>query len=230
MKHQFSRTIVITLGGSIVHPDEIDAAFLRKFNRFIRAHARKGKRFVLVVGGGRLARKFQEAAARVGSITTDDQDWLGIHATRLNAHLVRTMFRDVADPVVIDARGRIKQLRYPVTVAAGWRPGWSTDYVAAVLAHDFGACEVIVAGKPAYVYTKDHAKHKDARPLRELSWRAYRKLIPKKWSPGLHAPMDPVAAKFAEQKNIAAIVVNGRDLKNLERLLNGKEFKGTIVR
>ena len=207
-----------------MHPDGIDAAFLRRFDRFLRGHIRTGKRFVLVVGGGRLARRFQEAAARVHGITDDDKDWLGIHATRLNAHLVRTVFRDIADPVVIDERGRVKRLRYPITVAAGWRPGWSTDYIAAVLAHDFSAKggsasgggakqTFIVAGKPAYVYDKDHAKHTDAKPLRELSWRAYRKLIPKKWSPGLHAPMDPVAAKFAEEKRIAAIVGDGRHLK-----------------
>jgi uridylate kinase len=242
MRYRFNRTIIVTLGGSIVYPafirgkdehvrpGEIDTAFLRRFDRFLRRHVREGKRFVLVVGGGQLARRFQEAAARIRGITNDDKDWLGIHATRLNAHLVRTMFRDIADPVVIDERGRVKRLRRSVTVAAGWRPGWSTDYIAAVLAYDFGAQEVIVAGKPAYVYDKDHATHTNAKPLRELSWKAYRNLIPKKWSPGLHAPMDPIAAKFAEEKGLAAIVVDGRELKNLDALLNGKEFKGTIVR
>jgi uridylate kinase len=230
MRYRLHRTIVIGLGGSVVHPDDIDVSLLRKLNGFIRRHARQGKKFVLVVGGGRLARKFQEAAHRIGGITDDDKDWLGIHATRLNAHLVRTVFRDIADPVVIDERGRVKRLRYPITIAAGWKPGWSTDYIAAVLAKDFKAGAVVVAGKPAHVYDKDHALHADAKPLSTLDWKAYRALIPKKWKPGLHAPVDPIAARFSEREYVAAIIVNGRDLKNLERLLNGREFKGTIVR
>ena len=41
-------------------------------------------------------------------VTDEDKDWIGIHATRLNAHLLRTIFRDVADPVVIDIRGKSK--------------------------------------------------------------------------------------------------------------------------
>ena len=90
-------------------------------------------------------------------MTDEDKDWIGIHATRLNAHLLRTIFRDVADPVVIDIRGKIKKLRAPMTIASGWRPGWSTDYVAMRIAADFGVHEAVIAGKPAHVYNKDHA-------------------------------------------------------------------------
>lgn len=229
MRHRFGKTIVIALGGSVVYPEEIDAVFLRKFYKFILKFIRQGKRFVVVVGGGRVARLFQVAAHKVGKITDEDKDWLGIHATRLNAHLLRTIFREVADPIVIDTRHKIKKLKHPVTIASGWRPGWSTDYVAAVLAYDFGAREFIVAGKPAYVYDKDPYKHDGAKPSRELVWEKYRHLIPKKWRPGLHSPVDPVAAEFSAKHGLKAVVLNGRDLKNLEALLNNKKFKGTII-
>src|SRR5271167_3140346 len=139
MHYKFSKTIVIALGGSIVHPDEIDTDFLKKFKKFLapffrRRGAKGGVRFVLVVGGGKLARRFQEAAHSVSRLADEDKDWIGIHATRLNGHLLRTIFRDVADPVMVDARRRIAAPKYPVTIAAGWRPGWSTDYVAMQLA------------------------------------------------------------------------------------------------
>lgn len=230
MRHRFGKTVVIALGGSLVHPDGLDVAFLKKWERFLRTELRTGRRFVLAVGGGRLARRFQEAAQAVHPVAADDKDWLGIHATRLNAHLVRTIFRDVADPVVIDTEGRLRRLTRPVTVASGWQPGWSTDYIAARLAADFHVPEFVVAGKPAYVYTEDNVKHPDAKPLLELTWPAYRKMIPSTWRPGLHAPVDPVAARLAATRKLAAIVVNGQNLANLKDLLRGREFAGTIVK
>ena len=230
MKYEFSKTVVIALGGSIVHPDGIDIQFLKDFKKFLAPFLRRGIKFVLVIGGGKLSRNFQEAAGRVSrKVTDEDMDWIGIHATRLNAHLLRTIFRDVADPVVIDIRGKLKKLRAPVTIASGWRPGWSTDYVAMRIAADFGAQEAIIAGKPAYVYNKDHAKYADAVPFYELSWREYRKLIPTKWKPGLHAPVDPVGAALGTREGVKAIIIDGRDMQNFRGLLNGKEFKGTII-
>lgn len=229
MRHVFSKTIIIALGGSIVFPDQIDWDFLRRFRVFVRKEIRKERKFAIVVGGGRLSRIYQEAAGKVVKVTDEDKDWLGIHATRSNAHLLRAILRDVADPVVLDERHKIRKLSYPVTVASGWRPGWSTDYIAIALAQDFGVPEAVIAGKPPYVYDKDFAIHKDAVPFEELTWRKYRKLIPAKWVPGAHAPVDPVAARLAEEAKIAAIVVNGKDLKNFGNLLSGRNFEGTLI-
>lgn len=243
MRHKFGKIIVIGLGGSIVFPGQIDWRFLQRFRSFIRSRISK-KRFILVVGGGRLARVYQEAAGKVVSVTDEDRDWLGIHATRSNAHLLRTVFRDLADPIVIDSRNRIKKLRRPITVASGWFPGWSTDYIAIRLAADFGASEVIIAGKPAFVYpirsggtlralaSSNGAGDKELNkkhPFSKLTWNEYLKLIPKKWKPGLHSPVDPVAAHLAEKEKIKAIIVNGKNLKNFGILLRGKNFKGTII-
>jgi uridylate kinase len=229
MKHSFTKTIVVALGGSIVHPDEIDTKFLKDFKKFLAPFLRRGVKFVFVIGGGSLARRFQDAAHKVSKLTNDDKDWIGIHATRLNAHLLRTIFRDVADPVIIDARGKVSKLKYPVTIAAGWRPGWSTDYVAMRLAADFGIPETIIAGKPSHVYEKDPTKFPRAKKFDEISWKAYRKLVPTKWNPGLHAPVDPIAAALGDKEDVQAIIINGRDMKNFRALLNGDEFKGTII-
>jgi uridylate kinase len=229
MKYKFSKTVVIALGGSIVYPDGIDVRFLKDFKKFLAPFLKRGVKFVLVIGGGKLSRNFQEAAEQVSRVTDEDEDWLGIHATRLNAHLLRTIFRTVADPVVIDMRGKIKKLRAPVTIASGWRPGWSTDYVAMRIAADFGVGEAVIAGKPAHVYSKDNTTHADAVPFNELTWREYRKLIPATWKPGLHAPVDPVGAALGARESIRAIIIDGRNIKNFAALLNGKEFKGTII-
>ena len=229
MKHKFGKIVVIALGGSIVHPDGIDTAFLKNFKKFLTPFIKKGVRFVIVIGGGALARRFQDAASVVAKTTDDDKDWIGIHSTRLHAHLLRTIFRENADPMVIDRRNKISRLTYPITIASGWRPGWSTDYVALQIAADYGVREVIIAGKPSHVYDKDNAKYVSAKPLYELSWQDYRKLIPRKWTPGLHAPVDPVGAALGEEDGIKAIIIDGRNIQNFRALLNGKEFKGTII-
>ncbi|HUZ92728.1 MAG TPA: UMP kinase, partial [Candidatus Paceibacterota bacterium] len=168
MKHLFGKKVVIALGGSIVYPAEIDVRYLKQFKKFAEREIRRGRKLVIVIGGGRLARIFQSAAHEVSPLTDEDKDWIGIHATRLNAHLLRTIFRRVADPVVFDHRGKFKKLDYPVTIASGWRPGWSTDFVAAAIAHDFDIPEFIVAGKPAFVYQKDPSIYKDAKPFKTI--------------------------------------------------------------
>ena len=230
MKHAFGKTVVVALGGSVVHPDAIDVPFLRHFQKFLQPFLRKGHKFVIVVGGGRLARLFQDAAHRVSRLADEDKDWLGIHSTRLNAHLLRTIFRKIADPVIVDEPDKVRPPKYSVTIASGWRPGWSTDYIAVAIAEQLAVKEVIIAGKPAYVFDKDPHKWSGAKPFRELSWPDYRKLIPSEWKPGLHSPVDPVAAKLAHKREIDAVIINGRDLKNFTNLLNGKKFEGTIIR
>lgn len=229
MRHRFGKTVVVALGGSIIYPEGINSRFIREFKKFITGFTKRGTRFVLIMGGGKIARTYQVAAHEVGQISDEDKDWLGIHATRLNAHLIRTVFRKIAHPVVMDRRHKIKKLDHAVTVGGGWHPGWSTDYVATVLAHDFDAREVIIAGKPDYVYDRDPHKYKNAKPLPQLSWKEYRKLIPSRWTPGSHAPVDPVAARFGAKEKVKAIIINGKDLKNFGALLKGKDFKGTII-
>jgi uridylate kinase len=234
MKYNFKKIIVVALGGSIIFPDLIDVGFLKKFSIFIKRHIKKNKKFILVAGGGRISRIYQQAASKIIKLNNEDKDWLGIHATRCNAHLLRTIFREIAYPIVIDEKDKIKKITHPITIASGWKPGWSTDYISVALAVEYGVSEVIIAGKPSYVYDKDpHTKSGkkviDAKPLRELTWSHYRRMIPKKWIPGFHSPVDPIAAKLAQDKKIKAIIINGKNLKNFDNLLQGKNFQGTII-
>lgn len=228
MKYSFDKRIVIALGGSIIFPDKIDRNFLRSFKKFLTPHL-VDKKLKIVVGGGRLSRIYQDAASFSTDLTDEDKDWLGIHATRLNAHLLRSIFREVANPLVVNKRRKLKKSSYAVTFISGWKPGWSTDYVAVQTAVDLGIKSIVIAGKPDYVYNKDNSKYKNAKPILSLTWAEYKKLIPVEWKPGLSAPVDPVASRLADKKNIDAIIINGKDFKNFSNLLSGKDFKGTII-
>ena len=229
MTRKSGNTVIIALGGSVINPGEINVRLLKNFRKFILKWVRHGKKFIIVAGGGAPARDYQKAGSRVIKLSNEDKDWLGIHATRLNAHLLRTVFFKEADPVVIDSRFKIKKLRYKVTIASGWRPGWSTDYIAIQLADDFKVGEAINASNISHVFTVDPKKDKNAEALKSLTWKQYRKMIPVRWVPGFHSPIDPVGAKLAAKKKIKAIITGVKDFKNLNNLLAGKDFTGTII-
>lgn len=222
------KPVVISLGGSVVYPDKLDAAYIREFEAFIRSFVKQGYKFIIVVGGGRLARDFQAAAGKLSKLTDYDSDWLGIHATRLNAQLLRTVFADICDHVIIDGPKKIGKMKHPIVFGAGWRPGWSTDYVAVSIAHAHEA-SVINMGTADHVYSRDPKKYASAKKIELLKWKEYRKLIPRAWKPGLGTPVDPVAAGLAEGTKLTAYIVDGRDLKNIANLLRSKDWRGTTI-
>lgn len=211
-------------------PGEIQIKFLKAFKEFILRFLKKDYKFIVVTGGGSVARNYINAASKFSKIPDEDKDWLGIHATRINAHLLRTIFKKEAYPVVLDnPLKKIDGKQYKLFIASGWRPGWSTDYCAVLIADRFKADKVINASNIDYVYDKDISKYKDANPIKEITWNKYRKLIGTKWKPGMKSPIDPIAAKMASKLKMTMVVVKGTDLKNLENALLDKKFTGTVI-
>lgn len=231
---QPTTAFVLSLGGSLVVPEGgIDTDFLSKFHDFIRNQVSAYKRrFFIVVGGGSITRHYQKAASSVRGedLTDSDADWLGVHATRLNAQLVRTVFQDIADPRVIKHYEVILKIDAPVAIAAGWKPGWSTDYCAVTLCQDYGMREVINMTNVDQVYTKDPKKFSDAKPMNNATWKEYRDMVGDSWRPGMNAPFDPIASKLAEEFAITVKIVNGKNLDNLSRALDNKAFAGTTIK
>ncbi|MBI2663936.1 UMP kinase [Candidatus Woesearchaeota archaeon] len=221
-------TVVISLGGSVLAPASIDTDFLKSFRKLILKFSKK-KRFVIICGGGKTAREYMAAASKVVKVTDDDLDWIGIHATRLNAQLLRNVFRAAAYRRVIRNPKEKAKDKSRVVIAAGWKPGRSTDHMAVLLAQNFKAQTVINITNTDYVYNKDPSRHKGALPVSCVCWTHFRKLIrATKWSPGLNTPFDPVAARAAEIGRLT-VAIMGKDLKNLESFLRGKPFKGTLI-
>jgi len=232
MEADTHNTFVLSLGGALVIPgNQIDIQFLKAFNSFIRTQVSQyNRRFFITVGGGDVMRQYRDAAKAVRSEIEDgDLDWLGIHATRLNAQLVRTILKDIANPRIIKHYEIILKVTEPVAVAAGWKPGWSTDFCAVTLCEDYGISQVINMTNVDRVYTKDPKKFPDATPIENMTWKEYREIAGTTWSPGLHVPFDPIASKRAMELGLTVHIVNGMDLKNLELVLDGKPFVGTTI-
>jgi len=224
------KKFVIALGGSTICPEKINSDYLGRFFRFIKKEIKKGDKFIIVVGGGYIARNYQTASLEISQISKKERDWLGIHATKLNAYLLKAVFDKEACPTIFDKRFKIKDFgKYSIIVGSGWEPGNSTDYVAVRIASDFKIKRVIILGKPDHVYTSDFEKDKNAKPIEKMTWRDYLKIIPSSWSPGLSIPIDPIAARLAKKENMEVVVANGKDLNNLKMILEKKKFEGTIV-
>ena len=225
-------TIVMSVGGSLIVPDNIDTLFLGAFREFIEQQTNfEGRRFIIIAGGGKTARKYQEAASNVVELNPEDLDWMGIHATRLNGHLLRTIFRDLAYPEMITNPDTITDVPADTNliIAAGYRPGASTDLRAIQIAINCGAKKVMNLSDIDHVCSDDPQKNKDAVPIEDMTWDEFFKIIPTEWSPGLSAPFDPVAARTAKEHNIEVAILNGQKISELEAYINGESFVGTRI-
>lgn len=222
----------MSVGGSLIVPDAIDTLFLAEFKNCIEHQiAATGRRFIIIAGGGRTARRYQDAAAAVTELDPEDLDWMGIHATRLNGHLLRTIFRDVAHPTMITNPDEIVDVPKSsnLVIAAGYRPGASTDLRAVQIATHAHARKLINLSNIDYVYTDDPRKNPEAQKIEDITWHEFMKLIPTEWNPGLSSPFDPVAARAAYAHNFEVSIINGLKIAELENYLNNVPFIGTKI-
>ncbi|MFH1967992.1 MAG: UMP kinase [bacterium] len=261
-------TIIISLGGSLVVPNEIDLGFLRNFKHSLekylsptnfgmgRQATKKSenspklvgdKRFFILVGGGKVARNYQKALLEFGA-KSSDRDWIGINVTILNAEVVKNVFGQRSYPKIItDPNKKVKTTK-DIVVGAGWKPGWSTDYVAVKIAETYnkkiptrgsrihdardsgrGIGTIINLTNVDYVYDKNPNNFPDAKPLKEVDWKSFERIVGDKWSPGLSMPFDPRASKLAARLKLKVAIINGKNLERLEDFLNNKSFVGTII-
>ena len=223
---------VISLGGSLIAPRGVDTAFLSRFAELVQAYLDRddARRLIIVCGGGSLARDYQAALRAVAPDSrSEDLDWVGVAATRVNGELVRRVFRRwcvedlVTDPTAVSVfAGR-------VLVAAGWKPGFSTDNDAVVLAQRFSAGTVINLSNISRVFTGDPRTDPAARALDALSWKEMLAIVGGEWTPGKNTPFDPTAARAAAASHIRVIVAEGKNLENLSAILEGRAFAGTTI-
>ncbi len=224
--------IVVSVGGSLIVPEGIDTSFLKNLRTLVLEKTLAGSSFYIIAGGGRLARNYQDAAREIRGedmLEREDMDWLGIHSTRLNAHLLRTIFIEEAQERIVKNPTHRLRGKESVVIGAGWKPGWSTDYCAVMAAKTLGAKKLVNLSNIDYVYTADPRKDPTATKIEKIDWAAFRKLIPAEWDPGLSSPFDPVAAKEAEALGLEVAIINGEKLGEFKNYLDDKPFVGTII-
>lgn len=223
-------TVIISLGGSLVVPEEIDVKYVIKFKNLIKQIIKENpnKNFIIVVGGGKTARKYVDSVKNL-DLPNSELDWIGIKASRLNAELVRAVFADLAhDVVIFDPTIKI-EFKCPVLIGAAYKPGWSTDNVAMLFAETYKVKKVINLSNIDYVYNKNPKEFDDAIKFENMTWEEFIKIVGDKWSPSLNVPFDPIAAKKANVLNAKVAIMNGKNLENVKECILDKSFKGTMI-
>jgi len=224
------KKIVISLGGSLIVPENIDIDFLQKFRKIINKHKKKYK-FVIVTGGGVIARKYI-SALKEDNKSVYLQSLAGIGATRQNARFLTYLFGGDANQGIPHDMKQVKNLlrkNNPVFCGAlRYAKNETSDATSAKLARFFN-CDFVNLTLVSGLYDKNPLKYKNAKFIPSITWKDFEKKVCKiSFKPGQHFVLDQSAAHVIRKYKIRTYIL-GKNLKNLDNLLSGKKFKGTVI-
>jgi len=227
------KVIVLSLGGSMIIPKDINVKFLREFKKVLLRNTRKFK-FVVVCGGGSTAREYIKGLEKEDlPKKTFFQGLLGIASTRLNARFMTYFFNEDANQGIPHDMKEVKNLLriYNVVFCGALRYAKkeTSDGTSAKLANFFKSKFINMTNVKG-LYTKNPAKFKDAKFIPEISWKEFYKLANKsKFQPGQHFVLDQSAGKIIKKYKIPTYII-GPDLKQIENIILGKDFVGSLIR
>jgi uridylate kinase len=224
------RVVVLSLGGSLIVPDEINLSFLRKFREVINKN-RKHFKFVVVCGGGSVARRYIRALSEEGK-NFYIQGLAGIAVTRLNARFMSYFFGIDPEKGIPHDMKSVKSLLSKNDVvfcgALRYAPNQTSDATAVKLAVFLKTYFVNITNVRG-LYDKNPFENKDARFIPEISIDGFSKIVMKVESkPGMHAPVDHSAMKIIQRNKVKTYII-GDDPRQLDNLIHGKSFVGTII-
>jgi len=225
------KIIVISLGGSLIIPKSgINMKFLNNFKQTIRKHTKKYK-FVIVCGGGSVARIYIQALKRAGK-SDYLQSLAGIGITRINARFMSYFFNIDPEKGIPHDMTEIKNLLRKNNIifcgALRYAKNQTSDATAAKLARYFNTIFINLTNV-AGLYTSNPLVNKRAKFISKTSAKElYKRATAIKYSPGQHFVIDQYAAKIILNDKIQTYIL-GKNLKNLDNLLKNKKFKGTSI-
>lgn len=224
------RIIVLSLGGSLIIPDDVNIGFLKKFKKVILRNRKKYK-FIIVCGGGSIARKYIAALKKAG-ISEEFQSFSGISATRMNARFMNYFFGINPELGIPHTTETLKKyVRKQDIIFCGaleYKPRQTSDSTAASIAAHFKGVFINLTNVSG-LYNKNPLEHKDASLILRISWWEFCKMANKnKYQPGQHFVLDQTAARIINSSRIKTYIL-GSDLRQLEAVLHGKDFKGTLI-
>jgi uridylate kinase len=222
------KKVVISLGGSIIIPDNVNYKYLKKFSKLINKFSKKNK-VVIVTGGGNTARKYIRPLVKL-KMGEKAYSSIGIASTKINARLVRRIFcikRKMPENLE-EVKKALRKDNLVICGSLGARKGMTSDANAAEVAKEIKADFFVNITNVSGLYTK-HPKLSGAKFIPKISFVEFSKKANKiKYKAGQHFILDQVAAALIEKHKIKTFIV-GKNLRNLKRVLNGKKFRGTII-
>jgi len=224
------KIFVLSVGGSVFFNEKLRAPEIAKFCEVINELSREGYQFVIVVGGGKVARVYQAGAKALGA-NNFELDEVGIAITRANALFFTQGIDNSWRGVLTDPKEAERVLLLGKTpVFGGTIPGQTTDAVAALIAELMSADFVNISNVDG-IYSADPAKEPHAKMYKELSHVKMVSLLKAQACvPGGHSFVDAHAAAILNRSKIRSFFINGDDFENFKSIIRGYvDFKGTIV-
>lgn len=225
------RPVVIKISGNYIQPDNPN--LVRGYARtLLNLWENRGVRPFVVVGGGKIARQYIEAA-RLNGVNEAVLDIIGIMATRMNATLLAAaMGRAAVLPIPSSVEEIVKLSNDPserIVVMGGLQPGQSTNAVSAIVAEIVGSDVIINASKIDGVYDKDPEIYPDAAIIREAKLSQVKDLLKRQLAyAGRYELLDHISIMIAERSKIKIVIVKGDNPDNVERALN-TDFYGSVI-
>ena len=232
-------TVVISLGGSVVNPGKVNVKLIKQFgDLLIKLNKQYNTKFGVVVGGGKL---FRNLLPEVKKYTTNKRslDWIGIYCTRVNAQCVSSYFYEKTNKTSLELGMCYKESanllkKYDFVFQGGDKPGFTSDMDAVELAISMGKkTKLINISNVDGVYDKDPNKFKSAKKLSKMTHKELTKLIfksGKNYKSGQNLVFDQIATKLAQKHNIELHFIGAKNIKDIEKIIQGKAHKGTIVK
>jgi uridylate kinase len=62
-----------------------------------------------------------------------------------------------------------------------------------------------------------------------VTWDYFASIVGDKWTPGLNMPFDPIATKKASGLGLKVIILNGKNIPNLQKAMDNQPFVGTMI-
>src|SRR3989344_821593 len=225
----FSDLFVVSIGGSLfVNENGPDVEKIRQIAGAINSLHSAGKRFVVVVGGGKIARSYIEVM-RSFTQNNFDLDGMGIAITRANAMLLASA---MPHGQVLTKIEKVKAIldSGKIAVFGGLMPFFTTDSVGALLAEHLNATFVNLTNVDG-IYDSNPNEFPSAKRFDEIGYRKLVSLIVESGStPGQNVVLDLACCLILQRSKIPAAVLSGNDIANFSNYINGSSFVGTTIR
>ena len=235
---------IVKYGGSIINSESgynkkaIDN-LINNLNQF------PDDKFIIIIGGGKLARKIQYVTKDViaefasADIVSVAQDWFGLSVSRINAEYVKQLVSSrvelVHNEILIDPNVTELPSDSRIFFSGGWKPGFSTDYVSMLFAKNLNQnklfkisdFEVILDVTPQEIDKNNLSQY---APLPKLTWNKLQELIGTTWTPGLNAPLDVASVQLGLDLNKSVnFKLSVGKFSELHKMLKNEKFNGSVV-
>ena len=224
--------VVISLGGSLIYPEslkKVNEPYMKKFESYVKLLLKKYK-VVVICGGGYPARSY------MGPLTGRIKDKMevsivGVQVTRINALFVNKWFKinDLIPLRTREVKKRLKKKNLAICGALEVGPNQTSDSNAANLARVLKAKFVNLTDVNG-LHDKDPKKNKNAKFIKQISYQDFNKMVSKiKFHNGQHFVLDQTATNIICKNKIPTAIIKGSNLKDIEKFLKGKNFRGTLI-